>query len=295
MKRSKIFGLIIILFSYIIATAIGIITFRIFKGENIYLRILLADITATIVVYLIGTVLKNASVYDPYWSAQPMVILISTAVFYDKFGLGIFMILTAVCYWGIRLSVNWAISFHNLNTQDWRYDNFKHTYPRLFFLISLFGIHLFPTIVVYLVLLPAIAFIQNSAVNMITLLGFLLCILSATLQLIADKQMQQFRRARASKDDLINTGLWKYARHPNYLGEIMMWWGICIMMLSASPDKWFFGIGAFVNTMMFTFISIPMADKRNSAKPGFADYVKRTRCLLPIKKYSKEGDPICLQ
>jgi len=284
MKHSKSFGLITILLTYIIAAAIGIIIFKIFEGENIYIRILLADIIATIVVYLIGSVLKNSSVYDPYWSIQPIVILISATVFYGGFNFGIFMILTAVCYWGIRLTVNWAISFKNLNTQDWRYDNYKHNYPKLFFLINLLGIHLFPTIVVYLVLLPAIAFIQNSAVNMMTLLGFFLCILSATLQLIADKQMQQFRRERVSKDELINTGLWKYARHPNYLGEIIMWWGIYIMMLSVVPDKWLFGIGALINTMMFIFISIPMADKRNSKKPGFAEYVNTTRCLLPIKK-----------
>ena len=284
MKHSKSFGLITILLTYIIAAAIGIIIFKIFEGENIYIRILLADIIATIVVYLIGSVLKNSSVYDPYWSIQPIVILISAKVFYGRFNFGIFMILTAVCYWGIRLTVNWAISFKNLNTQDWRYDNYKHNYPKLFFLINLLGIHLFPTIVVYLVLLPAIAFIQNSAVNMMTLLGFFLCILSATLQLIADKQMQQFRRERASKNELINTGLWKYARHPNYLGEIIMWCGIYIMMLSVAPDKWLFGIGALINTMMFIFISIPMADKRNSKKPGFAEYVNTTRCLLPIKK-----------
>ena len=284
MKHRKVLGLSVILFTYIIAIAVGIVSFRICEGENIYVRILLADITATIAVYLIGSALNNASVYDPYWSIQPMVILICMAVFYDRFNFGILLMLTAVCYWGIRLTVNWAISFKNLNTQDWRYDNLKRNYPKLFFLINLLGIHLFPTIVVYLALLPAVAFVLNSVVNLMTLIGFLLCILSTTLQLVADKQMQQFRRERTSKDELIRTGLWKYARHPNYLGEIMMWWGIFLMLLSTSPDKWFFGIGALVNTMMFIFISIPMTDKRNSRKPGFDEYMNTTRCLLPLKK-----------
>jgi hypothetical protein len=71
----------------------------------------------------------------------------------------------------------------------------------------------------------------------------------------------------------------------NYLGEILMWWGVYIIMLSSSPRMWFLGAGALVNTFMFLFVSIPLADKRNrKLRPGFAEYARETRRLLPFKK-----------
>jgi len=181
------------------------------------------------------------------------------------------------------LTANWAHTFKNLNTQDWRYDGFKRRYPRAFQIISFFGINLFPTIVVYLCLLPGIAFIEKSSVNALTVIGFIVCVAAATLQLITDIQMHRFRRRHAGENRIIRTGLWKHARHPNYLGEILMWWGVYLIMLSAAPHLWALGIGPLVNTLMFLFISIPMADKHNREnRLGFAEYMKETNNLLPF-------------
>jgi steroid 5-alpha reductase family enzyme len=161
---------------------------------------------------------------------------------------------------------------------------FKEKYPRMFQIVSLFGINLFPTTVVYLCLLPAIIYIPVAHYNIISILGFAVCILSATLQLFADIQMHRFRRRNATNRRIIRDGLWKHSRHPNYLGEVMMWWGVYIIMLSAVPSWWFLGIGPLVNTLMFLFISIPMADKRNrKVRDGFDDYKRETNNLLPFR------------
>ena len=78
----------------------------------------------------------------------------------------------------------------------------------------------------------------------------------------------------------IRSGLWKHARHPNYACEIFMWWGIGLTSVIALGGKWWLLAGALVNTLMFLFISIPMADKRQSRKPGFDEYKKQTRFLF---------------
>lgn len=85
----------------------------------------------------------------------------------------------------------------------------------------------------------------------------------------------------------IRDGLWKYSRHPNYLGEILMWWGVALAVLWAAPEQWYLCAGAAANTVLFLAVSIPMADKRQSAKPGFAQYKKETRALLPLPQ--KQG------
>ncbi|NLO63368.1 MAG: DUF1295 domain-containing protein [Clostridiaceae bacterium] len=81
-----------------------------------------------------------------------------------------------------------------------------------------------------------------------------------------------------------------YSRHPNYFGEILMWWGVFLVMLSVRPDYVFLAVGPLINTLMFLFISIPMAEKRLAArKLGFDEYCGKTRLLLPIPKFGK-GD-----
>jgi len=286
MRNKKVPGLLLILLVYIIAVVIGALVFNALSREHLLLRLILADVCATTFVYLSGVILKNTTVYDPYWSVAPMVILLGL-VFYQgvELSAGVILLLTAVFYWGIRLTANWVYTFKNLDTQDWRYDMFKKRFPKLFQLISYLGINMFPTVVVYLVLLPAVYFIENNTVNVITILGFVICLCSATIQFIADYQMHKFKKTNTDSTVLIRVGLWKYSRHPNYLGEIMIWWGVYIMMLSSLPNLWFLGAGAIVNTLMFLFISIPMADNRNKTiRKNFDQYKKETRCLLPLKK-----------
>jgi len=126
--------------------------------------------------------------------------------------------------------------------------------------------------------------LQESAFNGITLLGFAVCIFAATVQLISDIQMHRFRRVNAGGRTIIRKGLWKHSRHPNYLGEIMMWWGVYIIMLSAAPHMWGLFAGPLINTLMFLFISIPLADKRNrKVRDGFDEYVRETNSLLPFR------------
>ena len=287
MKQSRAIGFIVIAAIYVVAAFVGAFVFQSLPGTHIFLRVLIGDTTATVFVYLTGVLLKNASVYDPYWSLAPIAILTGVAIISgnsDKTEPGVILLLLAVWYWGIRLTANWAHTFKNLATQDWRYDGFKSKYPRAFQLVNFFGINMFPTVVVYLCVLPGIAFIGDSACNALTAAGFALCLIAATLQLVADVQMHRFRRENAGKRQIIRGGLWTHSRHPNYLGEILMWWGIYIMMVSSRCNMWYLGVGALVNTAMFLFVSIPLADRRNrEERPGYDGYAAETNRLLPFK------------
>ena len=160
----------------------------------------------------------------------------------------------------------------------WRYSMLREKTKKVYPLINFLGIHLFPTIVVYLCILPAVAAVQAHAQFRPLCAVFLLLSVTATVcQGIADTQMHIFRSKGTG--GFIRTGLWKHSRHPNYACEILMWWGIALASISAMPDKWFLCAGAAVNTIMFFSVSIPMADKRQSRKPGFEEYKKATRML----------------
>ncbi|WP_051688813.1 DUF1295 domain-containing protein [Butyrivibrio sp. AE2032] len=280
-KNSKVFSLLIITMIYIMAAALGLYVY-IRLPFSFWADLLIADVVATVFVFIFSVILGNASVYDPYWSVQPVVIIAGYA-FTCRLTSATLLLLISVIYWGIRLTANWAYGFGGLNHQDWRYTKLKEDTGKLYPFINFAGIHMFPTLVVYGCILPAVfTAVSEVRANAGSIAGTVICIGAATLQLFADGQMHKFRKSGSKS--LIRTGLWKYARHPNYLGEILMWWGIGIQAVSVMPGRWWLLAGALANTIMFFTVSIPMADKRQSAKPGYDEYRAGTRSLLPIPR-----------
>lgn len=280
-KNSKSKSILVITVIYVLAAALGVAVYMALPFL-FWIRLLIADVAATIFVFVFSVILKNASVYDPYWSVQPIVIIAGYALTSNITPATLLLIISIV-YWGIRLTGNWAYLFGGLNHQDWRYTKFENETGRLYPFINFTGIHMVPTLIVYLTTLPAVFVIrQELRANIGSFIGMVVCVGAATLQLVADTQMQKYRKS--GQHGLIRTGLWKYARHPNYLGEILMWWGIAIQAVSVMPSHRWFVAGALANTILFFSVSIPLADKRQSAKPGYAEYKAGTRMLLPVPK-----------
>ena len=284
MIKNRTASLAVIIFVYFLAAFCGLFTYNYLTDIHSFsyqLSLFLADVLATIVVFIFSLIFKNASVYDPYWSVQPPVILGLALAKLDSDNplLGC-LLFAAVLFWALRLTANWIYNFESFEYQDWRYVMLKEKSGKLYPLVNFFGIHLFPTCVVYLCILPAFTAIAEGATFLPLCLSFIiLSLLSAVFQGIADVQMHRFRASGSG--GFIRTGLWKHGRHPNYACEILMWWGIGLAsVIALGWQNWYLLAGALVNTLMFLFISIPMADKRQSRKPGFAEYKKETRMLF---------------
>jgi len=286
MKQSKIKSIIIILLIYFVACLIGIYTFFIFKDYSMLLRLFGADVAATIIVWFFSVIFKNSSVYDPYWSVLPIVLFALLIAYEKAYRLEVVMLFIPICYWAMRLTTNWALMFENLKSQDWRYDKYRSDFPKLWPIINFTGIQLMPTIIVFLAIIPGIFIVDSANLNInlnpniFTIFAMLISLSAPTLQLIAD--FQRYRFAKSSKGKVCNVGLWKYSRHPNYLGEILMWWGIFFMLLSMNTDYWWTGLGALLNNLLFIFISIPLMEKRQLGnKPEYENYAKETGKLIP--------------
>jgi steroid 5-alpha reductase family enzyme len=276
MRENRRIGFLLIAFIYAAAIAVGVFIFRALPGA-FWLRLLLADVAATAFVFVFSVLLKNASVYDPYWSVQPIVILSGFAI-HCGLTLPGALLLAVVSIWGVRLTANWAYTFHGLDHQDWRYTMLHERTGALYPVVNFLGIHLFPTLVVYCVTLPAVLVVERGAAwNPLCLFGLLLSLSATVLQGVSDWQLHRFRKAH--KTGFIREGLWKRSRHPNYLGEILMWWGVALASIAALKGVWQLLFGAILNTLMFWFISIPMADRHQARKEGFDAYKAETHAL----------------
>jgi len=284
-KTNRTIGFVLITLSYLTALVIALIVFK-NAGRTIWMNLFLADLAGTFVIWVSSLLLNNASVYDPYWSIQPVVILPLLMLHVGKITTSSLLLCAVVIVWGARLTINWISTFKGLHEQDWRYDQIKQQTGQLYPLINLLGIQLMPTLIVYACIIPIVfVILQSPDFTPLILPGLMISVIGVSLETIADRQMQDFRRKNLSKSAIIREGLWKYSRHPNYLGEILMWWGVYLVCLASSPSAWMLGLGALLNTALFLFISIPLAEKRLAKyKEGFSEYQQQTRMLLPFPK-----------
>ncbi len=283
-KHSRWLSFTAVAVIYLFAVAVGIGAY-LASPFHFAVNLLLADIAATVFVFLFSLLFKNASVYDPYWSIQPPVIVAALMLAYKPNLLGVFL-LVAISFWAIRLTANWAYTFKSLSHQDWRYTMLYEKTGALYPVINFVGIHLVPTLVVYACTLPAVyTLVYGYPINAVSIVFCILSLLSAVLQGVADIQMHRFRKHRTG-GEFIRSGLWKYSRHPNYLAEILQWWSIGLAVFAAS-HAWLLLTGALLNTLLFLFVSIPLADGRQSKKEGFDAYKQKTHMLLPIYKSQK--------
>ncbi len=281
LKQNRAASFLFVAFVYFLAAAAGIAIY-VALPFSWWASLLLADVGATVLTFAFSVLLSNASVYDPYWSVQPIVILAAFAV-QSTPTLPRVLLLVAVSLWGVRLTANWAYTFKGLTHQDWRYTMLREKTGKFYPFINFIGIHMVPTLIVWGCTLPAVYVLRHDAAwNVGSIVFFLLSLCAVALQGAADVQMHIFRRKGTG--GFIRTGLWRHSRHPNYLGEILMWWGVGFSAFCLFPRAWYLLLGALANTLLFLLVSIPMADGRQSRKAGFAEYKAQTRMLLPIKK-----------
>ncbi len=279
--ENRALSFLIVALVYVVATAVGVAVYCALSFDA-WLNLLIADIVATVVTFVFSLIFKNASVYDPYWSVQPIVICLAFALG-RELALVHILPIVVVGLWGVRLTANWAYTFMGLTHQDWRYTMLAQKTGKFYPIINFVGIHLVPTLVVYGCTLPVVyVLLYASELALLSVLGLVISVFAVTLQFFADNQMHAYRKNRTMP--FIRVGLWKYSRHPNYLGEILMWWGVAIYSFINLPWAWWLVVGAIANTLLFLVVSIPMADGRQSKKEGFIEYKRQTRALLPIYK-----------
>jgi len=168
-----------------------------------------------------------------------------------------------------------------MHHEEWRYSNLRENSGKMWQIVNLFGINLMPTVLVFFGMATAysIVFSQSSA-GILFYIGLAIALASPATQMAADAQMKRHRAEGGGS--CINTGLWKYSRHPNYLGEICFWWGLFIMHAGSSDGGYIFAVGPILITLLFVFISVPMMEKHIVSKcEDYVQYQSQVSALVP--------------
>ncbi len=193
------------------------------------------------------------------------------------------LLYTLVTLWGLRLSIHIYIRNKN-KTEDFRYKAWRHEWGKNFYIRSYFQVFLLQGFFLLIIISPVIHAAVELPVklNRYTWIGLCCWIIGFYFQLVADWQLVVFKSNQKNKGLIIQTGLWKYSRHPNYFGELLMWWGIFIITLPF-VNSFYFIISPLTITLLLVFVSgIPMLEKKYKGNPAFEDYKMRTSVLIPL-------------
>lgn len=274
---------LLVLLAYAAAGVIAAVTGILLRDLSPIIIVGVADIAATIVVFLFSVLARNSSIYDPYWSVAPVAIALFWLLRPGSNGLANprhVLIFALLCLWALRLTANWASQWRGLGHEDWRYRDIKRQTGGFYWPVSFLGIHLFPTILVFggsLALWPTLSD-RNAQLTWLDVVAALVTLAAIGIEAAADWQMRRFRRSGLSAKhvDAMPQGLWSVSRHPNYFGEVLFWWGLYLFVPLAYPDFRLVVIGPLLILGLFLGVSIPLMERHLIAgHPEYVEYQRR--------------------
>lgn len=273
-------------FAYAIAHVVAQAVIQATAGWHPLACVALADVAATVAVFVFSRSFDNSSFYDPYWSVAPASIALWLALGpgrVDGLTLRQGLVLTLVVLYAVRLTFNWARGWTGLGHEDWRYVDLRMQTGKAYWVVSLVALHLMPTFMVLLAVLPlhAALVIDATGFGALDVVAALVTLGAIVIESVADEQLRSFRLHKREDGEICTVGLWGWSRHPNYFGELSFWVGLWLFGVAAGAP-WWAGVGVVAMIGLFIGVSIPLAEKRSlKRRPHFAEHQRRVSMLIP--------------
>jgi steroid 5-alpha reductase family enzyme len=259
-------------------------------GAHPLLDVLAGMLAAMIATFVATLLWRNGSVFDAYWSVVPPLVALHFARVGESFDTPLATALLLVVFaWAVRLTANWAIGWPGFAHEDWRYTMLYERARMPRWLVQLAAVDLFPTLIIWVGCIPLWPALTrgDGSLGAIGWLAAAVGLLATALELAADEQRRAF--AEAAPGALMDAGLWRWSRHPNYLGEILFWVSLWLFAIAADPSVWWWtAIGPVAIAALFLGASIPIMETRSAERrPGWADYAARTPALWPRRPHAR--------
>jgi steroid 5-alpha reductase family enzyme len=235
-------------------------------------------------LWIASVFLKNASIIDPFWGFGFVVL-----AFYYLYATGNYspraILLTAlVTIWGLRLSIYllWRNVGHG---EDYRYQQFRQDFgPARYWWISFFQVFLLQGVLMSLVamtLLGVMTSLHDVSLSLFDMLALLIWLIGFSFEAGGDYQLTSFKKNKNNKGKVLNTGFWKYTRHPNYFGDATIWWSFALFAVISG--SYYVIIGALLmNILLLKISGVSLLEKNlKKTKPQYEDYINRTNAFLP--------------
>jgi steroid 5-alpha reductase family enzyme len=234
--------------------------------------------------WLLSVRLRDASVVDVAWGLGFVLVAWTTFAIADGATVRKVLIASLTTLWGLRLAgyLGWRKRGEG---EDFRYRGMRRRYGRRFALLSLFLVFGIQGLGMWAVSLPVQAAQVPDSPEILTpldLVGIAVWTLGFVFETAGDLQLARFRADPRNRGKVMDRGLWRYTRHPNYFGDFCVWWGLYTIAL-ATGEAWWSVIGPLVMSFVLLKLSgVPVIEEHLSRhREGYGDYVRRTRSFFP--------------
>ena len=238
---------------------------------------------AAFLLWLASLPLRDASIVDRFWGTYFVLVAASTLLYSDRntYTLILFALATI---WGLRLSLyltwrNWG------GGEDFRYQKMRRYWGARFPIVSLFSVFLLQAGLAWIVSLSLQAGISRAddvVFSSLVYAGFLVWLTGLVFECVGDWQLARFKADPANSDQVMDQGLWRYTRHPNYFGDAVVWWGRVLVGVGIA-EAWWTSAGPLAMTYLLMRVSgVPMLERNlKKSRPGYEAYVARTSAFVP--------------
>jgi len=233
--------------------------------------------------FVVAVRLRRNDVADIAWGGGFLVLAVAGQAAAGPAAPRGLLLLGLVALWGLRLSLHIGRRSRG-QAEDARYRRWREEWGRHATLRAYFQVFLLQGVLMVVVLLP-VTFVQAAPGAELTVLdgvGAAVWLVGFLFETVGDLQLARFRRDPGRRGRILTSGLWRYTRHPNYFGEVTLWWGVWLIACAA-PGGWQSLLGPATITALILWVSgIPLLEQRYAGNPEFADYQRRTSAFFPL-------------
>jgi len=244
-----------------------------------------------VLLWLGSLAVGNASIVDIFWG--PVFALVTWAVFAWVGGHDLpaggggrrLLLACLVSAWGLRLGG--YLAYRNLGKgEDYRYVAMRQKAGGRFWIVSLFKVFLLQGFLLWVVSLPVqVGQLPSTpeGIGPLALAGAAVWAAGLFFEAVGDAQLARFKADPAHRGLVMDRGLWRYTRHPNYFGDFLVWWGLYLVALEG-PGTWWTFVGPLLMSFLLIRVSgVAMLEKTiGTRRPGYAEYVRRTSAFFPL-------------
>ncbi len=240
----------------------------------------------TLAAWALSVPKRDVSIVDSAWGYLVLVPALVVAAVMPNAGPRAAVVLVLAGAWALRLSVHIAWR-HRGQPEDRRYQTIRRRNEPHFQWKSLYLVFGLQALLGWMVAAPLMAAVASPARwNTLDALGLALAVCGLLYEAVADAQLARFRANPLYRGRVMDRGLWRYSRHPNYFGECCLWWGL--WLVAAAAGAWWTVLSPLLMTVLLLKVSgVPLLEKDlGRHRPGYAEYMRRTPAFVP---WSRRG------
>ncbi len=235
-------------------------------------------------LWLLSLRIRDSSIVDIFWGSGFVIAALVYFLLTDGYVGRQLLTLTLVAIWGLRLTIH--LARRNLGKgEDFRYRNWRREHGENWWWRSYFQVYLLQGVLLWIVSLPLLAAqfsSQPAQIIWLDVAGVIIWGIGFFFEAVGDYQLTRFKANPNNSGKVLDTGLWRYTRHPNYFGDAVQWWGFYMLALAAGA--WW----AILSPLLMTFLLMRISgvalleQSLKKRKPQYQAYIERTSAFFPL-------------